>query len=214
MWSCRVFGAAIAVAMLFAGTALVRADDKKDEKKGIDYDLAHYFPIRDHLAADDFTAKYYYCPMHPEVSQDQAGKCPKCEMPLSRQAVQHHAERLAKSECKAVAKAGEELTKAKDIESARKAFGDLSKALIDEIAAANEKGEKFRQVFVFECSMSKPYGKWVQDSKEIGNPYQGSRMLKCGKLVDTKGDEKCKDGCRNDEKRGDKKDDHKDQDQK
>jgi hypothetical protein len=196
--------------MLFAGTALVRADDKKDEKKGIAYDLAHYFPICDRLAADDFTARYYFCPMHPAVSQENAGKCPKCEMPLSRKTLQEHAENLAKSEDKAIAKAAEELTKAKDIESARKAFGDLSKALIDEIAGAGKKGEKFCQVFVFECSMSKPYGKWVQDSKEIANPYQGSKMLHCGKLVDTKGDEKCKDGCCDDEKKEDKKESKKD----
>jgi len=27
-------------------------------------------------------AGVYYCPMHPEVQQPQAGKCPKCGMDL------------------------------------------------------------------------------------------------------------------------------------
>ena len=184
MISRKVFFATLAVAALVSGATFVSAQEKKaDEKKGIAYDLSHYLPVRTLLAADKLTGE-----------KDKPG-------------VKEHADLLAKSDDKAIAKAGEELakalaTKTDDVAAARKIFGDLSNALIAEIDALNKKGEKFQQVFVFECSMTKPYGKWVQESKEIGNPYQGSKMPKCGKLLGTAGDENCKDGCCD----GDKKD--------
>lgn len=145
---------------------------RADEKKsGLNLELEHYFKVRASLAGDKLDG------------------------------VKEAAEHLAKSDDKDTKTAAEALGKAKEIADARKAFGDLSKVLIDRVEAATKKGDKVCQVFVFECSMTKPYGKWMQESKEIGNPYQGSKMLKCGKLLGTKGDARCEDGCCDDEKK-------------
>jgi Cu(I)/Ag(I) efflux system membrane fusion protein len=147
---------------------------RADEKKlALNSELAHYFKVRASLAEDKLDG------------------------------VKESARKLAKSDDKDTKKAAEELAQAKEIAYARKAFGDLSKVLIDRVEAATKKGERIRQVFIFDCSMTKPYGKWMQESKDIGNPYQGSKMPRCGKLLGTKGDEKCRDGCCDDEKKED-----------
>ena len=31
----------------------------------------------------------YYCPMHPEVTQDEPGKCPECGMDLVKEGEEH-----------------------------------------------------------------------------------------------------------------------------
>jgi Cu(I)/Ag(I) efflux system membrane fusion protein len=66
---------------------------------------------------------------------------------------------------------------AKDIEAVRKAFGELSKAVVGLLAAdpALAKGQH-----VFECPMAKGYGKWVQPTDKLENPYMGKKMLACG----------------------------------
>ena len=33
---------------------------------------------------------------------------------------------------------------------------------------------------VFECPMADGYGRWVQPSADISNPYMGTRMPACG----------------------------------
>ncbi len=38
----------------------------------------------EHHGEESSQSKSYYCPMHPEVTQDKAGKCPKCEMNLEK----------------------------------------------------------------------------------------------------------------------------------
>jgi len=64
-----------------------------------------------------------------------------------------------------------------DPDSVRKAFGELSQALIAVLSAdkALAKG-----LHVFECPMAQGYKKWVQAKAELENPYMGTRMLKCG----------------------------------
>lgn len=141
---------------IFAAAALVVASGSltlADDKKGVAADLDHYFPIRAALA-DDTT-----------------------------DGVKEHADHLAKSSDKSVAKAGKALGEAKDVDGARKSFGDLSKALIAALQTAQKKGEKLPEVYIFECPMAKPYGRWLQETKEIANPYMGKKMLQCGKMV-------------------------------
>src|SRR5262245_18692803 len=91
-------------------------------------ELGHYYPIRALLAGD------------------------------KTDGLKEHADALAKSKDKDVAKAATALAGAKDIAAARKAFGDLSKALIAEVEAAQKKGADVGMVYVFECPMAKPYG--------------------------------------------------------
>lgn len=123
-------------------------------------DLGHYFPIREALAAD------------------------------KTEGVKDHADALAKSSDRNVARAAAALAKAASLDAARKAFGDVSKALIVAIEKASKAGADVGAVYVFECPMAKPYGKWLQATEDMGNPYYGSSMLKCGKKVATFGEGK------------------------
>lgn len=74
----------------------------------------------------------------------------------------------------------ESVAKAADIEAAREAFGDLSKAYITMLSA---KPEVAKGLFAFRCPMAKGYQKWVQLEEKMANPYMGQRMLECGSKV-------------------------------
>jgi hypothetical protein len=64
-----------------------------------------------------------------------------------------------------------------DADAVRKAFGEVSQALISLLAAepALQKG-----LHVFECPMAQGYKQWVQPSDKLENPYMGKSMLECG----------------------------------
>ncbi|MDH3726935.1 MAG: hypothetical protein OER77_05345 [Myxococcales bacterium] len=62
----------------------------------------------------------------------------------------------------------------------REAFGNVSRATIALVGADSTLSEG-RQVY--ECSMRKGYGKWIQTTDKIANPYMGSGMLECGAEV-------------------------------
>jgi len=120
-------------------------------------DLGHYYPIRAALAGD------------------------------KTEGVKEHADGLAASADKAVAKAAKTLAAAQDLAAARKAFGDVTKALLAGVEKAAKAGTDLGAVYVFECPMAKPYGRWMQAEADLGNPYYGSKMLTCGKQIATFG---------------------------
>ncbi len=64
-----------------------------------------------------------------------------------------------------------------DADAVRKAFGEVSQALISLLSAepALQKG-----LHVFECPMAPGYKQWVQPSEKLENPYMGKAMLECG----------------------------------
>ena len=79
-----------------------------------------------------------------------------------------------------VANAATAISKAADIKAARFAFGDASKSLITAIT----RDKAFHTgVVCYRCPMAKTYQKWLQPSDEMGNPYWGAEMLKCGGKV-------------------------------
>jgi len=67
-----------------------------------------------------------------------------------------------------------------DLPAVRRAFGGLSQPLVallgDDPSLANGR-------HVFECPMAEGYGRWVQPSAELSNPYMGSAMPTCGQEV-------------------------------
>lgn len=69
---------------------------------------------------------------------------------------------------------------AKDLGSARLAFGDVSKAYITYLVANPKDAEG---AHVFRCPMADGYKKWVQREAKMANPYMGQRMLQCGSKV-------------------------------
>lgn len=68
--------------------------------------------------------------------------------------------------------------KASNLDDARKGFGSLSQSMISYIKTFGYSGE----VYGFHCPMAKG-GSWLQENDQIGNPYYGSKMYKCGKMT-------------------------------
>ena len=68
------------------------------------------------------------------------------------------------------------LKAAKDLNAARDAFAELSKPLVRWREAVGGKG-----TIVAFCSMKKK--SWLQPKGEIGNPYYGKSMPRCGEVV-------------------------------
>lgn len=80
----------------------------------------------------------------------------------------------------AMAAAANKVGASADIATARMAFGEFSRTLIGFVAA--EKGVA-GGVVCYRCPMAKTYQKWLQLGDEMGNPYWGAEMLKCGSKV-------------------------------
>lgn len=91
------------------------------------------------------------------------------------------AAKLAEGERAGFAKISEtaaSLAKAKDLAQARKIFGEISKATIEELNKTPKLGQKY---YIIHCPMTKDgNGNWVQPSAHVTNPYFGSKMLNCG----------------------------------
>lgn len=79
----------------------------------------------------------------------------------------------------ALVKATNVLAKAGGLDKQRAAFNDVSTSLWK--AVKSEKVEM--SLFYQYCPMKKAY--WVSKEKDIKNPYYGSAMLTCGKVVET-----------------------------
>lgn len=75
-----------------------------------------------------------------------------------------------------VAAAASRLAAAKDLKAARAAFGDLSNPLIRWRETVGDPGP----VVVY-CSMVRK--SWLQPRGELGNPYYGREMARCGEVV-------------------------------
>jgi len=67
--------------------------------------------------------------------------------------------------------------KAENLKVARQEFGPLSEAMLDYIKKFGFSGEAYS----FRCDMAKE--SWLQEHDQIGNPYYGSQMYKCGKII-------------------------------
>lgn len=88
-----------------------------------------------------------------------------------------------KAQLEAVAKAAAQLaaTPAEDDPAMRKAFGDVSQAVV----AMLEADPALRDgLHLFECPMAPGYRKWVQPDEMLENPYMGTKMSSCGSTAD------------------------------
>ncbi|UCF66365.1 MAG: DUF3347 domain-containing protein [Acidobacteriota bacterium] len=75
-----------------------------------------------------------------------------------------------------IVKAANQLAGASTLADARAAFGELSEPLI----RYRELTRAHRPVVAY-CAMAKK--SWLQPEGEIGNPYYGQRMARCGEIV-------------------------------
>ncbi len=81
----------------------------------------------------------------------------------------------------ALGKATEKLNRATGMEKQRVAFQDVSTQMWKHIKDSDEVNQT---VYYQYCPMKKAH--WLSKEKEIKNPYYGSSMLTCGKVVETK----------------------------
>ncbi len=75
-----------------------------------------------------------------------------------------------------ISEAATTLATAEDLSSARDAFGDMSRPLVQYREMVS--GEKPKVAY---CPMAKK--PWLQEGSTIGNPYYGASMLRCGSIV-------------------------------
>lgn len=75
----------------------------------------------------------------------------------------------------------DKMRKASSLENQRKYFYEVS-TLMWEITKDN--ANVSQPVYYQYCPMAKGY--WLSEEKEIKNPYYGTSMLNCGKVVETK----------------------------
>jgi len=84
------------------------------------------------------------------------------------------------SECTAllpeVERAATAVAAATDLEGARAAFGELSKPMV----RYREMASGTRPMVVY-CPMAKK--SWLQPEGDIGNPYYGQKMARCGEVI-------------------------------
>jgi AcrB/AcrD/AcrF family len=110
-----------------------------------------------------------------KLLQQRAGALTKAFTPRSAGVAADKAP-MVKALLPEVTAAAARLATAKDLTSARNAFADLSKPMV-----------RYREVstgkkpVVAYCPMAKK--SWLQPAGEIGNPYYGQSMAKCGDVV-------------------------------
>ena len=115
--------------------------------------------VADHARAIESTIKHLeheFSPDHAGVSNEGAAACQALLPEIS--------------------KAAARVADATDISQTREAFGELSKPMV----RYREMVSGERPVVVY-CSMAKKA--WLQPEGEIGNPYYGQSMAKCGDIV-------------------------------
>ncbi len=82
-------------------------------------------------------------------------------------------------EKEALLKAADKMTRAGSIEKQRAAFAEVSTLMWKVVKRS---GTLKQEVYYQYCPMKKAY--WLSGEKEIRNPYYGSSMLTCGKVVE------------------------------
>jgi hypothetical protein len=65
----------------------------------------------------------------------------------------------------------------RDIKAARESFKDLSRTVVAYVKVYGCEG----RAYSFHCDMAK--ADWLQETDQIGNPYYGSQMPKCGMMT-------------------------------
>lgn len=70
--------------------------------------------------------------------------------------------------------------KGKPLSDVRDTFKTFNKELIEYVKEFHSKIKGGKKMYLFYCPMAN--GRWFQENDDLGNPYHGSSMLKCGLL--------------------------------
>jgi len=87
---------------------------------------------------------------------------------------------ISESNINTLVKDATAISQSKDLKEQRLHFADLSTNLFTVAKTVKLTGQPVYEAF---CPMKKAY--WLSSSKTIKNPYFGSAMLTCGKVVET-----------------------------
>jgi len=160
------------LAAVSAGPVLAHGGkhDGHDEPTAFARFMADYEAIRTTLLADsiDGVAK------HAKAVARRASRLGRAFDPEEAGISDEHAKE-AKSLLPRIESAAAELARAESLEQARERFGALSEAMIEYRGLATGK-----RPVVVQCPMVKR--RWLQPKGEIGNPYLGQKMPKCGMI--------------------------------
>ncbi|GEM_PF-1900761 len=141
-------------------------------EEGMEHILEHYLTIRSSLASDSLKGVKEDAGHIIEMADELA----KIKHDTTEEENKKHQEKIADLKVQA------EKLKGEKIEDARQGFSGLSNHLIECLTKCSTPEKEY---YVYYCSMVKKH--WIQENKEIGNPYYGSKMLKCGELQKTIG---------------------------
>lgn len=136
-----------------------------EELRSINAVLAQYELVRAALARDEGSA--VRDPSRAIVQRISATRWVAADLAARMAEASRAADRLSSRETT-------------DLPALRRAFGDLSRTLI---TLREEHPRIAPRLHVFECPMADGYGRWLQPSTELQNPYMGQRMLACGRRV-------------------------------
>lgn len=174
----------LSISTLFAALLLASACEKKAEDTGgATTETAASTSVED-AARGPLEA---YEMLRAGLANDDPSKVPATATSLASGArkAAASAPEAARKQFNALAEAADALAKTptEDMDAVRKAFGEVSRHVVGLLAdvPALRKGRH-----VFECPMAQDYGKWVQASEKLENPYMGKKMLGCGSKSDWK----------------------------
>lgn len=123
--------------------------------------LLQYYEVQKALAADTL-----------KLAQDKAKELSNIANSL--------VETSKQPKLKTIGQSANALAQSKDLTAARKAFGETSLALIDQLGSLPTVGTKY---YVMHCPMAKVgNGDWIQSNLVTSNPYFGKEMLRCGSI--------------------------------
>lgn len=138
-------------------------------KQHLDTLMAEYMQAKNALASDDYkSARKHLQAFAGEVKGSEEMKHhPK----HTEQHAKHHT---------AMVTAVDETMAAENLEELRAGFKKVSEELIKAVKNQGYEAGLYKQ----HCPMYQGGSSWLSSSEEIRNPYFGSRMLKCGSVVE------------------------------
>ncbi len=159
----------IAALLLFATVNLQAQDTTRQHPEHLSNMREHYMVMKDALAQDNFEAARSSL---VELKKEVAGNS---EMNNHEKHMRHH---------KLMIEAVEKGVNAENIDVLRAAFADITTHLAK---ALKKHGYDAQTLYLQYCPMAVngEGAHWINEQKEIVNPYLGQKMLDCGKVEKT-----------------------------
>lgn len=161
----------VAIGMV-SGIVLGEEEPSITMDKGIEHIMGYYLTIRSSLASDSLKGVKEDAGHIIEMADEMA----KIKHDTTEEENKKHQEKIADLKAQA------EKLKGDKIEDVRQGFSGLSNHLIECLSKCSLTEKEY---YVYYCSMVDK--RWLQEDKEVGNPYYGSKMKKCGVLEKTIG---------------------------